>query len=234
MKRSKKLHRLGGAVVALALLAPVAGPAVAQSLGVPVGQPPASAILTIDQEALFASSLFGQRVQREAEEAARELSEENSVIQRALEAEELQLTRQRSQMDPEAFRALADAFDTKVQETRALQEQKSRDIARTVELERQQFLQRALPALSDIVRERNAVAILEIGSVFLSAESIDVTREAVARINADIGDGTVEPSENAAPVPRPVPGGEAAQESGGGSTDAQGQAPAPGQEGAQD
>ncbi|MCT8160876.1 OmpH family outer membrane protein [Pseudoruegeria sp. SHC-113] len=217
-----KLLRSAGPV--LALLA-FCGPALAQSADAPLAQPRSSAILTIDQEALFANSLFGRRVQAEAEEAARVLSEENLAIQQELEAEEEALTEQRKVMEPAAFRVLADAFDTKVQDTRALQDQKSREIARSVELARQTFLQRALPTLSDIVRERNAVAVLEIGTVFLSAESIDVTREAVARINADIGDGTESAAPgDQAPEPRPAaPGaGEAAAPAEGGT----GQSPA--------
>lgn len=157
-----------------------------------------SPILTIDQDGMFNGSLFGQRIQREATEAGQMLSDENRVIQRALEAEEIALTEKRNLMTPEAFSPLADAFDEKVQSIRLAQDQKSRDITRQVEEGQQEFMQQALPVLSAIVRERQALAILEASSVFLSSESIDITREAIQRIDAEVGDGL-------APTPDPAP-----------------------------
>ncbi len=150
---------------------------------------PGSPILIIDQDTMFSNSLFGQRIQREANEAGQVLSDENRVIQRALEAEEIALTEKRKSMTPEAFSPLADAFDEKVQAIRLAQDQKSRDIARQVEVGQQEFMQQALPVLSAIVRERQALAILEASSVFLSSESIDITRDAIQRIDAEVGDG---------------------------------------------
>jgi Skp family chaperone for outer membrane proteins len=41
-----------------------------------------------------------------------------------------------------------------------------------------------------VVRERNAAVILDRRNVFLSAESVDITQEAIERIDAQLGDGT--------------------------------------------
>ena len=77
-----------------------------------------SPILTIESERFFAQSAFGQRVAREIEEEGAILAKENRKIEADLTAEEKALTDKRAGMDPEAFRALADTFDEKVQTMR--------------------------------------------------------------------------------------------------------------------
>ncbi|HHC29229.1 MAG TPA: OmpH family outer membrane protein, partial [Rhodobacterales bacterium] len=88
--------------------------AMAQSFGRVV-----SPMLTIDRERLFSDTLYGQRITRELEAARADMAAETSRIEADLEAEERSLTEQRATLDPKAFRALADAFDEKVQSLRA-------------------------------------------------------------------------------------------------------------------
>lgn len=161
-------------------------PAVAQDLM----QLP-SPILTLDQEALFNGSQVAEGISSEIEKLTAELSTENRAIEAQLIAEELDLTERRPTMAPGAFRVLADAFDAKVQRIRAEQDAKVRDLQRLRERERQTFLRRITPILSDIVRERGALAVLDRRSVFLSADNIDITQEAIDRINAAFEAGEV-------------------------------------------
>lgn len=151
--------------------------------------PVASPVLTVDQEALFARSAYGQRVQTDFEAASAELAAENRRIEAELEAEERRLTEQRPGMDPAAFRQMAAAFDARVVEIRRTQDQKARDLSRTPEEARQQFYRVALPVLTALVRERGGVVILDSRAVLLAAESIDITDEAIRRIDAELGDG---------------------------------------------
>ena len=182
-----------------------------------------SPILVIDQERLFSDSRLGERISSEIEAATETLAAENRRIEAELVAEELSLTERRSSLPPEEFRALADAFDAKVQRLRAEQDEKERALQARGEAERQAFLNSILPVLGAIARERGAVAILDRRAVFLSAERIDVTDEAISRLNAAIDqqgrplqdeDGTVPgedaidtapPAETGAPGPAPAP-----------------------------
>ncbi len=77
-------------------------------------EPPPDAVIVIDQERLFQDSLFGRRITAELEERSAELAAENRAIEAELIAEERDLTVRRSELEPEEFRALADAFDEKV------------------------------------------------------------------------------------------------------------------------
>jgi len=149
-----------------------------------------SPVLIVDQERMFEQSAFGRRAVREIRAAAAELAAENRVIEAELEAEERALTEQRPGMDPAAFAELARAFDAKVVEIRDTQRQKERDILALPDAARWEFFAAAAPILSEFIRERGAVAILDEKAVLLSLDAIDITDEAIQRIDARLGDGT--------------------------------------------
>lgn len=148
-----------------------------------------SPILTIDSERLYRDSAFGQRVLKEIEAQTSALAEENRALEIELETEERALTDQRAGMTPAEFRALADAFDARVQSIRREREAKSREISSQLENNRDQFLSAAFPVLETIMREAGAAVVLEQRSVFISANAIDITETAINRIDAVLGDG---------------------------------------------
>jgi Skp family chaperone for outer membrane proteins len=141
-------------------------------------------ILTIDQDRLFAETRAGESLNAELEEKAAVLAEQNSRIESELIERERALTDQRASLPPDEFRALADEFDTDVQRIRAEQDEKARQITRERETARQQFVGDAAGIISGIVRERGALVVLDRRDVFLSADRIDITDEAIERINA--------------------------------------------------
>ncbi|MGO4917426.1 OmpH family outer membrane protein [Pseudogemmobacter sp. W21_MBD1_M6] len=162
--------------------------------------------LTLDQDLVFSTSLYGLRVTTELEQEAIALAAENRKIEADLTREERELTEKRPGLSADAFRTLADAFDQKVQGIRTAQDAKSRDLGRRRDEERQQFFNRALPMLANLVRERGAVAILDKRAIFLAAEAIDITDAAIARINAELGDGTtIAPQPQSVDPDAPVP-----------------------------
>ena len=55
------------------------------------------------------------------------------------------------------------------------------------------FLTAAAPVLEQIMREAGAAVILEQRSVFVSANAIDITKKAIERIDAQLGDGSIQP-----------------------------------------
>lgn len=181
--------------VTFVLLAALAELASAQQIGL-VKSP----ILTIESDRLFAESDFGRRVARELETESGILAAENRRIEAELTIEEQDLTDRRSQLEPEAFRALADAFDEKVQEIRRTQDAKARKLNSRGEADRVAFLQGVRPVLETLMREAGAAVILERSSVFLSANATDVTDLAIGRVNDVLGDGAQQGSGNSQPV----------------------------------
>ena len=111
-----------------------------------------SAILTIESDRMFSDSLFGRRVAQEIEAAQSVLLAENRRIEAELSAEEKALTEKRKEMSAEDFRAVADAFDTRVEEFRQLQDSKAGEIAEMQEAEEAAFVQAARPILADLMQ----------------------------------------------------------------------------------
>ena len=160
-------------------------------------------ILVIDIERVFSATIAGQRVTRALEEKLAALAAENRRIEAELMAEEKKLTELRPTMDPGEFRKLADEFDAKVQRIRAEQDAKQKALQEQRAAERQDFVDNIAPVLSDIGRERGALVILERRAVLLSADAIDITDEAIARINALLAEQQGQTPEE--PTPRTGP-----------------------------
>jgi Skp family chaperone for outer membrane proteins len=157
----------------------------AQQLGTPHGQ-----ILTIEPDRLYSDSDFGKRVAHQLEAESAVLVAENRRIEAELTAEEKDLTARRAEMEPDAFRALADAFDKKVQETRRTQNAKTIELTQLSDANRRIFLRTARPVLEEVMREAGAGVILDRDTVFLSANTTDITDLAIEKINSVLGDGS--------------------------------------------
>lgn len=184
-------------VFVLALIGPVqfaSGPAAFAQQA--TSEPPlnrgtiVSPVLTIDTDRLFRDSDFGKRVVAEVEATGTKLAIENRRIEADLEAEEMRLTTVRTTMEPDAFRALANAFDEKVQQTRSEQAAKSRALNARLDQEREIFERAALPVLEQLMRNSDAAVILDLRAVFVSASAIEITDDAIALLNETLGSGS--------------------------------------------
>jgi Skp family chaperone for outer membrane proteins len=191
----RRRHGAAGVLLACATalaLACATLPAAAQE-GAEPEPPPLAGILILNQERLFAQSRFGQRIQRELEDASARLAAENRRIEAALTDEELELTALRATTEADAFRALADAFDTRVEAIRTAQEAKARNLTAQADAAQGLFFESVAPILLDIVRGRNAAVLMDSRAVLLSADRVDVTETAIAAIDAALGEGGAEP-----------------------------------------
>ena len=143
-----------------------------------------SPILIIDQDRLFAETRLGSETLADLERAAQELAAENNQIETSLIDEERALTEQRATLPADEFRNLANAFDQKVQKLRGEQDEKARILTRAGDEARGAFFNEVAVMISEIVREKGALVVIDRRDVFLSADRIDITDEAIDRINA--------------------------------------------------
>lgn len=143
-----------------------------------------SSVLVIDQDRLFTETRLGTKAIADLEAKAQDLAAENQRIEAELIEREQELTRLRPTTPAEEFRALADEFDARVERIRSEQDEKARALNRARDETRQAFFREVAGVISEIVRERGAVVVLDRRDVFLSAERIDITDEAIERVNA--------------------------------------------------
>lgn len=168
------MRALRAALAAAALAA--ADPALAQgaaSLG----------IRLLDQDRLLRESRMGQAILAELREAEQALDRENQALAEQLAAEERALTELRPTLPPEEFRARAEAFDRRVEAIRAERARLSQELGRRYETEAQRFFQTALPILSALMAEQGVVALLRPEAVLLGAEWLDLTDQAIERLD---------------------------------------------------
>lgn len=183
------LGRLRQRSFALVLLAPlvllmIAAPVVAQDKLVQLFP-----VLTIDQDRLFAESLFGKAVNAAFRAQSEAHIAENRKIEAQLSAEELDLTNERPTLLPADFAKMAKDFDTKVSGIRSAQDNKSRNLTKQLDEDRARFFEAARPVLAQLMAERGAVAIIDKRAVFLGFDAIDLTDAAIARLDEVLGDG---------------------------------------------
>lgn len=173
------MRRLAAVLAAcLALAAPVA----AQSLseGEQVFRSP---VLSINYDRFFAGSRLGREMVGHLEAERVMLEAQNRRIEAELEAEEIALTEARDTMAPETFRGAARAFDEKVQRIRSERRQLAVELTQQGDTLRNRFDEAALPVLTDIVREANAVVVVDSRSVVLTLDVIDITNLAIRRLD---------------------------------------------------
>ncbi len=148
-----------------------------------------SEILVIDPNKLFAETLFGKRISQQLEEEGQALAQDNRRIEQELRDEEKAITEQRPTMDAEEFQDVAEAFDQKVQAIRQERLEKARALEEKRANAEQRFLATAQGILVELMNERGGNVLLDIRSVILRDGAIDITSDAVDRIDAKLGSG---------------------------------------------
>ena len=146
-------------------------------------------VLVIDSERLFFETEYGQRLSADIAAKAADLQAENDQIVATLTQEEQSLTARRPTMSPEEFAAEAEAFDTKVQEVRRVRDAKNVELQVATAGARAEFEEQVQNIIASIMFDRGASMILEQRNVVLSVRAINITEDAIARIDAELGDG---------------------------------------------
>ncbi len=147
-------------------------------------------VLIIDSDRLYLESDYGRRVAADLAAQAAEIQAENDRIVETLTQEERSLTLRRPEMTPEAFRVESEAFDAKVQEVRRVRDAKNLEFQVANAEARAEFEERVQGIVANIMLERGAVLVMEQRNVVLSIRLANITDEAIARVNAELGDGT--------------------------------------------
>ncbi len=194
---ARRLALLTGAAMALGTLGALGGlavgpaPAQAQDIAPDIARDfvreqgrVVAPILLVDRERLFAESAAGRRISALLEAERKRQEERTRAIEAELKAEEQALTEERPRLSPEEFRARADAFDAKVEALRQERDQAQQELLAQIERAQSRFLQQISPVLAGILQDYGAQIMLEKRLALMSSRQVDVTDEAIARIDA--------------------------------------------------
>jgi Skp family chaperone for outer membrane proteins len=192
------------AAAALLALLVSGGAALAQDLP----SLPRQGFLYLNEERILTGSVRGQALLAEETAARNDLRNEARRIDAAFEEEEKDLTEQRRQLDPVAFRKLADDFDSRVVEARRQQDERANALAAEFDQKRRQFYADVGPVLVGLMERRGAAAIFDETSILLADQSLNITEEVIAELDRaapqtppSTGDVTpIAPPQDAAPA----------------------------------
>ncbi|MCH8467364.1 MAG: OmpH family outer membrane protein [Roseinatronobacter sp.] len=159
------------------------------SLGESAARPVQPGLRILDEEQAFRQSLFGLRVAQEVEAASRALEAENERLLGELTAREAELTILRAEMSVEEFRAAATAFDLQAEATRQSQSEKRQRLVQFEDAERRRFFANIGPVLQDLLDRLGGQVLIDARAVIIGPSGLDMTEEAVAAIDAVLGDG---------------------------------------------
>lgn len=171
---------------ALALFCGLSSPVTAQDLS--SGQI-LSPILLIEPDALYSQSLFGKRILAEYEIARADLARRNRDLEAELTEEVQALAQLRPTIPVAEFELAATAFDEKVEAIRLERDAEERALPQIIARGRAAFFEAVSPVLAEMMQAANANIILDRRSVLISLGTIDITLDALSRIDATIGDG---------------------------------------------
>jgi outer membrane protein len=174
-------------VMSLALVGPLR--AEAQPLPTPV-------ILIVDLQQILQDAKAAKAVQAVINQEFSSYTKEVAQQEDELQKSRTELERQRTILAP-------DAFNTRARDL----QQRYDELGQVVQGRRQSLQQSLNEAIADMVKERRANLVIEKQAVVFEAEGMDITADAIARLDQKLA---------SVPVNLPKPDGEGAAKPGGG------------------
>lgn len=156
-----------------------------------VGDSNETQIVIISIERVLRESAAGRSIQAQAQELRAAQEAQRRAQEEALLTEERELVELRQQVeqadfDRDEFDARARAFEEKVQALRVANRENAERVQRALQEATDELKRRLQPILIAIMDERRAAVMLDDSTVVLSATVIDVTNEAIRRLDAEV------------------------------------------------
>jgi Skp family chaperone for outer membrane proteins len=143
-------------------------------------------IILVDRNAFFAESKAGQDVARQVQEMKQQIESDLNKKAEDLRLQEEQLMKQQSLLTQEAFESKA----TKLRDSRlALQreaDQKGQALQMGVLQAQDKIWKTASPILASILKEKQAVLMIDRSAVVKGSVDLDVTAMALQRLNQEL------------------------------------------------
>ena len=197
------ITRRRAAAVAGAIVISVAlgGPSRAQSAALP-----APVILIVDLQQILQDDKSHKVVQaiinQEYSSYTKEVAQQEDDLQKA----RAELERQRTVLAPDAFNTRARDLQQRYDELGQVVQGRRQSLQQSLNEAMQQVKNAALTVIADIVKERKANLVIEKQAVVFEAEGMDVTADAVARLDQKLasvpvklpkadGEGSAKPAD---------------------------------------
>tara|TARA_Y200000002_G_scaffold228293_1_gene188506 strand:+ start:85 stop:564 length:480 start_codon:yes stop_codon:yes gene_type:complete len=147
---------------------------------------PNTSIGVIDINKILAEANAAVEAAEEIEKIAVEIENEIKSSDEEIIKEQNLLIESQSIMAPEAFEAKRIEYESKIQTYNSERQSKLMKIDELIAISRNDILNAIKPILEEISNEKGITIILEKTSIMLNAEKMDITNEALKRLNKSL------------------------------------------------
>ena len=147
---------------------------------------PNTSIGVIDINKILADANAAVKAAEEIEKIAIEIENEIKLSDEEIIKEQNLLIESQSIMAPEAFEAKRIEYESKIQTYNSERQSKLMKIDELIAISRNDILNAIKPILEEISNEKGITIILEKTSIMLNAEKMDITNEALKRLNKSL------------------------------------------------
>jgi Skp family chaperone for outer membrane proteins len=185
-----------------------ANPLQAAATAAEAGAPVIAGICVYSQDQTIGGSIVGKAVATRLQQLDQQSNAELNDLGTKLQADERALTAQRATMGDAAFQQAAQPMAQREQALQQLAQIRGREMQETQQQALQTVVQSLDPLLVDIFTARKCSILIEKSAVVLSAAPMDVTTDAIARLDSKIQSFPFErvklPEDGAAPGAAPA------------------------------
>ncbi|MFN3461829.1 MAG: OmpH family outer membrane protein [Oceanibaculum sp.] len=152
---------------------------------------PQSRIAFIDVQGVLRASEAARTVRDQIEAQRARYQEEISKQERELRTLEQDLVQQRSVLAPEAFQQRRQQFEQRVAEIQRAVQARKRQLDEGYAQSMEQVRVALVEIVADIAKERQATAVLSKSAIVLAEKNIDISEDALNRLNQRLTSVTV-------------------------------------------
>lgn len=173
----------GLAAVIFTLAVGPASAATAKSSAAAATDAPVARILLVDSQEILRDSLAAKDIRRQIDSYRTQFQGEINQQEEGLRKDEAELKRQRAVLSADAFEDKRRAFEEKVTGVqRGIQERNQR-LERALNQATDSLRRSLAPIFADIMKARGANLLLDQNQVLVGAVEMDVTKEAIRRLD---------------------------------------------------
>ncbi|MAB13979.1 OmpH family outer membrane protein [Parvibaculum sp.] len=192
MKRNQFVSRITAVMAAVAFVATASVVSVPAKAEDGATAKPA-VILIVNTEQLFAQSKVGQSIRKQAQAQAEALQAENQKQSKKMEAEAKKLGDQRALLSQGEFQKKVEALQKKDRQLQKTMQEKGQAFQLGTQQARAKVQAALRPIFVDIMKERGGTVLLDQSVVLAGGVDLDITQEALKRLNEKLSDVKVKP-----------------------------------------
>lgn len=155
-------------------------------------QAPAAVIILVDSQEILAESAAGKSLRAQIESYRKKFQADLSKREDDLRKQEAELKRQRTLLSPEAFEERRKTFEQQVTGVQREIQDRNKSFETALTDARKQLLTALEPIFADIMKEYGANLMLDQNQVVLGATTLDITKEAIRRLDSKLPKMTVQ------------------------------------------